>query len=74
LRPALSRADAPGIAGDQAKRDATAVQAEIGYMPQHFDLYEDLTVADAACRSSAGGRPGFPAFIELAGPPSRINR
>jgi len=34
------------VLGRDAVRDATAIQAEIGYMPQRFGLYEDLTVAE----------------------------
>jgi ABC-2 type transport system ATP-binding protein len=34
------------VLGCDAVRDATSIQAEIGYMPQRFGLYEDLTVAE----------------------------
>ncbi|MSO71864.1 MAG: ABC transporter ATP-binding protein [Alphaproteobacteria bacterium] len=34
------------VLGHDLKRSPTAVQALIGYMPQRFGLYEDLTVAE----------------------------
>ncbi|MCC7046017.1 MAG: ABC transporter ATP-binding protein [Alphaproteobacteria bacterium] len=44
----LLRADGGSIhvLGHDIAVDATGVQAEIGYMPQRFGLYEDLTVAE----------------------------
>ena len=34
------------VLGRDATRESLAVQAELGYMPQRFGLYEDLTVAE----------------------------
>ena len=34
------------VLGHDATRDALALQAALGYMPQRFGLYEDLTVAE----------------------------
>ncbi len=34
------------VLGMDATRDSLAVQSNIGYMPQHFGLYEDLTVRE----------------------------
>lgn len=34
------------VLGRDAAKDSLAVQASIGYMPQRFGLYEDLTVAE----------------------------
>lgn len=34
------------VLGLDADRDALAVQSRIGYMPQHFGLYEDLSVRE----------------------------
>ncbi len=34
------------VFGKDTKTEAGAIQAEIGYMPQRFGLYEDLTVAE----------------------------
>ena len=44
----LLRPDAGSVTvlGLDAARDALAVQASIGYMPQHFGLYEDLSVQE----------------------------
>ena len=43
LRPDAGTIDVLGLDAD---RDALAVQATIGYMPQHFGLYEDLSVQE----------------------------
>jgi len=44
----LLQADAGRIEvlGIDVRRDPLAVQAQLGYMPQHFGLYEDLTVQE----------------------------
>jgi ABC-2 type transport system ATP-binding protein len=44
----LLRPDAGSVRvlGYDIVREATSIQAEIGYMPQRFGLYEDLTVAE----------------------------
>jgi ABC-2 type transport system ATP-binding protein len=34
------------VTGRDAARESLAVQAEVGYMPQRFGLYEDLTVSE----------------------------
>lgn len=34
------------VLGKNTRENAQAIQAEIGYMPQHFGLYEELTVAE----------------------------
>ena len=34
------------VFGTDSQKDATHIQTEIGYMPQHFGLYEDLTVRE----------------------------
>ncbi len=34
------------IFGADSQKDAASIQTEIGYMPQHFGLYEDLTVRE----------------------------
>ena len=34
------------VFGHDTRREAAAVQGAIGYMPQHFGLYEDLTVQE----------------------------
>jgi ABC-2 type transport system ATP-binding protein len=34
------------VLGHDTRRSAAAIQARIGYMPQRFGLYEDLTVAE----------------------------
>jgi len=48
LAAGLLRADAGkvGVLGLDADRDALRVQSSIGYMPQRFGLYEDLTVQE----------------------------
>jgi len=48
LAAGLLRADAGKVSvlGLDAKRDALQVQSSIGYMPQRFGLYEDLTVQE----------------------------
>ncbi len=48
LAAGLLRADAGRVSvlGLDADRDALQVQAAIGYMPQRFGLYEDLTVQE----------------------------
>ncbi|TCJ12939.1 ABC transporter ATP-binding protein [Parasulfuritortus cantonensis] len=48
LAAGLLRPDAGSIRvlGLDASRDALAVQAALGYMPQRFGLYEDLTVQE----------------------------
>ncbi len=43
LRPDAGRIT---VLDRQIGRDDAAIQAEIGYMPPHFGLYEDLTVAE----------------------------
>lgn len=43
LLPDAGHADVLGL---NANRDALAVQAALGYMPQRFGLYEDLTVQE----------------------------
>lgn len=34
------------VFGADSQKEATRIQTEIGYMPQHFGLYEDLTVSE----------------------------
>ena len=48
LAAGILRPDAGGISvlGLDATRDALAVQASLGYMPQRFGLYEDLSVRE----------------------------
>ncbi|MEO0034162.1 MAG: transporter ATP-binding protein YbhF [Pseudomonadota bacterium] len=48
LMTGLMRPDAGSIRvlGWDSGREAARIQAEIGYMPQRFGLYEDLTVAE----------------------------
>jgi len=48
LAAGLLRPDAGSLTvlGLDAEHDALAVQASIGYMPQHFGLYEDLSVQE----------------------------
>jgi len=48
LMTGLMRPDSGGITvlGWDTARDAARIQAEIGYMPQRFGLYEDLSVAE----------------------------
>ena len=48
LAAGLLRPDAGRVAalGHDTRREAAAVQGAIGYMPQHFGLYEDLTVQE----------------------------
>ncbi|WP_239992483.1 ATP-binding cassette domain-containing protein [Rhodopila globiformis] len=43
LRPDAGRLDVLGL---DAARDAARIQARIGYMPQRFGLYEDLSVQE----------------------------
>ncbi len=48
LAAGLLRPDAGRVVvlGHDTRREAAAVQGAIGYMPQHFGLYEDLTVQE----------------------------
>ncbi len=48
LAAGLLRPDAGKVValGHDTRREAAAVQGAIGYMPQHFGLYEDLTVQE----------------------------
>ena len=48
LATGLLRADSGRVEvlGVDVARDPRAVQARVGYMPQHFGLYEDLTVRE----------------------------
>ena len=42
----LPDAGALGVLGFDTRRDAASIQAAIGYMPQRFGLYEDLSVGE----------------------------
>ena len=51
------------VLGIDVAKEPLAVQVALGYMPQHFGLYEDLTVAEEPrpLRRPAGRRRGRPA-------------
>jgi len=62
------------VLGRDPRHEADAIQAETGYMPQHFGLYEDLSVAenldlyaDLYGRTRAGRRERIAELMEMAG-------
>ncbi len=71
LIPDAGQADVLGL---DASRDALAVQAALGYMPQRFGLYEDLTVqenldlyADLQGVPSAERAPRYAELMHMTG-------
>jgi ABC-2 type transport system ATP-binding protein len=74
LAAGLLRADSGRIEvlGRDAAREAQAVQGRLGYMPQRFGLYEDLTVrenldlyADLHGVTEEGRRQRYPKLLEM---------